>query len=90
MNATGDGHGGVRSETQVIRKEARRVYVYSDADDVIWSKDVETHAKLAESKGFDVRREKWTGSLHVGHMRADPERYWDVVWRAWKDGLDTN
>ncbi|RDW70764.1 TMEM53 family protein [Aspergillus mulundensis] len=57
----------------------RRCYIYSDADELVDWKDVETHASDAEAKGFVVRREKYAGSEHVAHMRADPERYWDTV-----------
>lgn len=57
----------------------RRCYLYSDADRLIDCKDVETHAVEAESKGWIVQREKFQGSQHVGHMRADPGRYWGIV-----------
>ncbi|KAL4971520.1 hypothetical protein BDW66DRAFT_146016 [Aspergillus desertorum] len=57
----------------------RRCYIYSDADELVDWKDVEKHASDAESKGFIVRREKYTGSEHVAHMRADPKRYWNTV-----------
>ncbi|KAL4929251.1 TMEM53 family protein [Aspergillus undulatus] len=57
----------------------RRCYIYSDADELVDWKDVERHADDAESKGFRVRREKFLGSDHVAHMKADPERYWRTV-----------
>ncbi|CBF89721.1 hypothetical protein AN0323.2 [Aspergillus nidulans FGSC A4] len=57
----------------------RRCYIYSDADELVDWKDVERHASDAESMGFVVQREKYTGSEHVAHMRADPERYWNTV-----------
>ncbi|KAL4741029.1 hypothetical protein BDV11DRAFT_79994 [Aspergillus similis] len=57
----------------------RRCYIYSDADELVDWKDVERHASDAESTGFIVHREKYTGSEHVAHMRADPERYWNTV-----------
>ncbi|KAL2812095.1 hypothetical protein BJX63DRAFT_262663 [Aspergillus granulosus] len=57
----------------------RRCYIYSDADELVDWKDVERHASDAESKGFAVRREKFLGSEHVAHMKADPERYWNTV-----------
>lgn len=57
----------------------RRCYMYSDGDRLIDCKDVETHAAEAEASGWKVRREKFQGSQHVGHMRVDPERYWGIV-----------
>ncbi|KAL3461100.1 hypothetical protein BJX64DRAFT_261708 [Aspergillus heterothallicus] len=57
----------------------RRCYIYSDTDELVDWKDVEKHASDAESKGFVVWREKFLGSEHVAHMKADPERYWNTV-----------
>lgn len=57
----------------------RRCYIYSDGDELVDWRDVERHASDAESMGFIVRREKFLGSEHVAHMRADPRRYWDTV-----------
>lgn len=56
-----------------------RCYIYSDADRLIDCQDVETHADAAEASGWIVRREKFQGTQHVAHMRADPERYWKTV-----------
>ncbi|KAL2868708.1 TMEM53 family protein [Aspergillus lucknowensis] len=63
----------------------RRCYIYSDADELVNWEDVESHAFDAESKGFIVRREKFRGSEHVAHMKADPERYWKTVKLYLKD-----
>ncbi|KAI9372141.1 hypothetical protein BJX61DRAFT_459321 [Aspergillus egyptiacus] len=62
----------------------RRCYIYSDTDELVDYRDVEKHAADAESKGFLVRREKFLGSEHVAHMRADPRRYWTTVKRYLK------
>ncbi|KAL4802755.1 hypothetical protein BDV18DRAFT_146509 [Aspergillus unguis] len=85
---------GVRNAVDVARKAIndgrmmrgldkltypRRCYIYSDTDELVDYKDIETHASDAESKGFIVRREKFVGSEHVAHMRADPQRYWNTV-----------
>lgn len=59
-------------------------YIYSDADELVPWKDVEEHAALASRSTHGnrvVQLEKFTGTPHVGHMRADPERYWEVVGR---------
>ncbi|KAJ5787076.1 hypothetical protein N7457_002066 [Penicillium paradoxum] len=57
----------------------KRCYIYSDTDDLVHAGDVESHALDAEAKRWIVRREMFKGSPHVGHMRADPDRYWGVV-----------
>ncbi|KAJ5584671.1 uncharacterized protein N7459_004471 [Penicillium hispanicum] len=54
-------------------------YIYSDADDLVNWQDVERHALESESSGWTVRRERFQGTPHVGHMRADPNRYWAIV-----------
>ncbi|KAB8216101.1 hypothetical protein BDV33DRAFT_179569 [Aspergillus novoparasiticus] len=59
----------------------RRCYIYSDADELVDWRDVERHADEAEARGWVVTREKFLGSPHVSHMRADPERYWGIVKR---------
>lgn len=56
-----------------------RCYIYSDGDDLVNWRDVEKHASESEASGWVVRREKFEGTPHVGHMRAQPERYWSIV-----------
>ncbi|KAJ5167719.1 uncharacterized protein N7482_003313 [Penicillium canariense] len=56
-----------------------RCYIYSDTDDLVDWRDVERHASESEASGWAVRREKFQGTPHVGHMRAQPERYWSIV-----------
>ncbi|KAJ5171267.1 Protein of unknown function DUF829 TMEM53 [Penicillium coprophilum] len=56
-----------------------RCYIYSDTDDLVDWRDVESHAANAEAEGWAVRRESFKNSPHVGHMRAEPDRYWGIV-----------
>ncbi|KAL2019757.1 hypothetical protein VTK56DRAFT_9201 [Thermocarpiscus australiensis] len=65
-------------------REVRRTYVYSEGDRLVDWRDVEGHAGEAERKGFVVRRERFEGSAHVAHARADGERYWRVVRETWE------
>jgi hypothetical protein len=67
--------------------EVRRTYIYSDADPVIPTNAVESHAAEAKEKGFDVRLEKFVGSPHVGHARTDPDRYWRIVKETWEGSV---
>ncbi|QIX02552.1 hypothetical protein AMS68_008069 [Peltaster fructicola] len=64
--------------------ESRRVYIYSDADQLIDKEDVELHALQAQQKGFNVIEEVFVGSPHVAHSRSDPKRYWRIVEDAWR------
>ncbi|KAJ5761056.1 hypothetical protein N7520_008212 [Penicillium odoratum] len=56
-----------------------RYYVYSDADNIVRSENVEEHIRYSESCGVVVRPEKFQGAQHVMAMRTDPERYWAIV-----------
>ncbi|KAJ5820384.1 hypothetical protein N7474_005975 [Penicillium riverlandense] len=56
-----------------------RCYIYSDADELVHWRDVESHADASEARGWIVRRELFQGAPHVSHMRAEPDRYWGIV-----------
>ncbi|KAK9371830.1 uncharacterized protein V1513DRAFT_454345 [Lipomyces chichibuensis] len=64
-------------------KGARRCYIYSDADDIIGTGDVEEHAKEAQQKGWAVELVKFQGSTHVGHYKQNPERYLESIQKTW-------
>ncbi|PYH49957.1 TMEM53 family protein [Aspergillus saccharolyticus JOP 1030-1] len=57
----------------------RRCYLYSEEDQVVAARDVESHAEEVEGRGWEVETVKFEGSGHVSHSKADPERYWGVV-----------
>lgn len=66
--------------------ESRRAYIYSEEDALVDPRDVEEHAASAVRGGFVVAAvEKFAGSAHVAHVRADEARYWGVVKKAWED-----
>jgi hypothetical protein len=67
-------------------RERRRVYVYSERDELVTADMVERHAADAVRKGFEVRLERFRGSAHCAHMLKDPERYWGVVRDTWEGG----
>ena len=53
-----------------------RAYVYSKADKFVDYRAIEEHANHAEKNGFVVvKREKFEGSTHIAHARAEPQRY---------------
>jgi hypothetical protein len=80
--------GGSHNDVTKVREKGR-CYVYSDRDDLVTADMVEEHAADAIRKGWErerVRLEKFRGSGHVAHMKADPERYWRVVRETWEGG----
>ncbi|KAF8629974.1 hypothetical protein AX17_005539 [Amanita inopinata Kibby_2008] len=66
-----------------LQKKSPRLYIYSMKDELIPWRDVESHAKDVEKWCLDVRREMFETSMHVAHMRQDPERYWGTVQGLW-------
>ncbi|EFR00829.1 hypothetical protein MGYG_03833 [Nannizzia gypsea CBS 118893] len=66
-------------DPKLIDSLVKRCYIYSEMDDLISWRDVEEHSLEAEGRGFHVSREKFLGSPHVGHMRLDPSRYWEII-----------
>ncbi|KAJ6171265.1 hypothetical protein N7470_000332 [Penicillium chermesinum] len=67
------------NDSELVGGDPARCYLYSDGDELVGWRDVEDHADEAEGSGLRVRREKFVGSPHVAHMKADPVRYWGVV-----------
>ncbi|OKL60945.1 hypothetical protein UA08_03246 [Talaromyces atroroseus] len=69
---------------QNVPLKSVRLYIYSTSDALIRYQAVEAHAESARAKGFtNVLQERFDGSAHVSHLRVDPERYWNAVWKAW-------
>ncbi|KAK5994131.1 hypothetical protein PT974_07571 [Cladobotryum mycophilum] len=63
---------------------ARRLYLYSEADQVIGWEDIEAHMEEARSKrGFTVESVKFTDSPHCALVLHDPTRYWNAIERFW-------
>ncbi|KEF53965.1 uncharacterized protein A1O9_09760 [Exophiala aquamarina CBS 119918] len=64
-----------------------RIYICSDADDMIPTHDIVEHAAIArrttglsdEAARDAVRVEEFVGSMHVNHVSLHKERYWDAV-----------
>lgn len=71
------------NDKSLFERDAPRVYIYSMADDMVESRDVEEHADAAEKLGCTVSREKFLTSGHAAHMIQDPERYWGIVQKLW-------
>lgn len=63
--------------------EAPRFYLYSTADDLILSADIEDHIKLSENCGITVRRHNFHTSQHVAHERDYSLLYWKLVRETW-------
>ncbi|KAH7420035.1 hypothetical protein BKA64DRAFT_652234 [Cadophora sp. MPI-SDFR-AT-0126] len=71
------------NDPTLFKSRRGRLYLYSTGDRMVGWEDVERHALEAEKNGECVRRERWIGTPHVGHMATDGERYWGAVGRLW-------
>ncbi|KAK4645078.1 hypothetical protein QC761_311420 [Podospora bellae-mahoneyi] len=72
-------------------REVRRGYIYSEGDELVHWRDVESHAEEARRNGFAVvKLEKFRGTGHVAHGRGEgnQERYWGVVRGLWEGRLE--
>jgi uncharacterized protein DUF829 len=69
-------------------KEAKRLYLYSHADTIISSDDIEMFSAAAKETGYQVRGEIFEGTNHVGHMRQHPEQYWSAIASSWRWALN--
>ena len=72
------------NDSAFIPMKARKCYIYSDKDRLVHDGDVEGNADQAEARGYVVRKERFVGSPHVGHMRVDGRRYWGIVRSFWE------
>ena len=61
-----------------------RCYIYTKHDDLVDWRAVEDHGRQAAQKGWKVEMVEFKASSHVGHMKADPERYWNVIRKPWE------
>ncbi len=68
----------------LVDREAKRLYVWSEADRIVGSRDPKEHARLAREEGVQVETLE---EMETGHMQAhvkDQERYWAAVASLWK------
>jgi hypothetical protein len=74
------------NDEDVFDNMVPRVYLYSRADMMVGFEEVDEHADIAESKGWDVTKVHFENSGHCGHVREDEGKYWAGVTEAWKKG----
>ncbi|KAK1751150.1 transmembrane protein 53 [Echria macrotheca] len=94
FNARGGGQLGrvaaIHNEREGrANSEVRRAYIYGPGDKLVRCEDVEWHAADARSKGFQVRLERFEGTVHVAHVRGDGQRYWRITKETWEGGADS-
>jgi len=73
-------------DKEIYNLEAKRCHIYSVKDDMVQWQFVEEHAQEARELGYDVQIERFGESGHCGHLLLDPERYWSIVQKLWREG----
>ncbi|EPE32659.1 alpha/beta-Hydrolase [Glarea lozoyensis ATCC 20868] len=68
---------------QVFRIETPRLYLFSDEDQMVRTKDIAEHAEEAEGLGYIVFREHFGRGKHCALLLEDEGRYWRGVERLW-------
>lgn len=86
--ATGQDNKGIvvfrqLNDDSVFDKAVPRIYLYSKLDEMVGVEEVDEHADLAESKGWNVKRVCFEKSGHCGHVREDEKKYWGAIMEAW-------
>lgn len=82
-------HEGVNDHA-LIDPNCVKGFVYSKEDIIIDWRDVESHAKLAEKKGYRVEKKLIEGAEHVKMFKGagGEEDYWGFVKMIWSMGTD--
>ena len=71
------------NDPTLIDPSARRLYVFSRSDKMIWWEDVIKHCNIGRENGLVAPAEEFHGSMHVAHMVKDPQRYWHLMKSFW-------
>lgn len=61
-----------------------RCYLYSEADELIWWKDIEEHGIDGSRRGTPVTLVRFKESMHCAHIRENEGEYWDAVVDTWE------
>ena len=76
------------NDENIVDSNAKRLYVYSEADRLVGWRDVERNAEDAKVKGFGTPRMlKERNSAHVRHLFDNGERYWKMVDEVWNSRM---
>lgn len=79
------------NDMNLFNEDCVKGYVYSKEDLAIDWKNVESHAAVAEEKGYKVVKKRVQGAEHVQMFRGKggEEAYWGFVKRVWGMGMST-
>jgi hypothetical protein len=67
----------------LIDRDAKRLYVYSEANTIIAARDPKTHLELAKEAGVEVTVLEEKDTLQMQALIKDEERYRRAVKKLW-------
>src|SRR5208282_6946727 len=56
-------------EGNAIGNQTKRLFLYSDKDELVQKESVEKHMRQLKERGYPVRSRNFGKTRHVGHMR---------------------
>lgn len=77
------------SDPRIFGRRARRLYLASDGDVIISSKDVLLHARWAEELGYKVSSIRFENGGHCALVLEDPAKYWGAICESWAEAAST-
>jgi len=71
------------NDWNLVDKSARRLYIYSEADQIVAARDPKAHLELAKEAGVEVTVLAESDTQHMQALVKDGERYWKAVEQLW-------
>jgi hypothetical protein len=69
-------------DDSLIQEEAKRLFLYSEADALVGAQDVRDFAAESAALGYEVELDNFGETRHIMHAMRQPERYWNAVLAA--------
>jgi DNA repair protein RAD57 len=70
----------------VFGSHARRLYLYSAADQMVDFRDVQLHLEAARGRGYQAEGVLFWRSAHCALILEDAARYWTAIEKFWQEG----
>ncbi|KAE9380882.1 hypothetical protein N431DRAFT_136582 [Stipitochalara longipes BDJ] len=72
------------NDWSLVDKNAKRLYIWSEADKIVAARDPREHARLAKEEGVSVETLEEKDLAHMTALVKDGERYWGTVGKFWE------
>ncbi|KAG8168660.1 hypothetical protein KVR01_001409 [Diaporthe batatas] len=72
---------------EIFSAKAARLYLASEADDIVNLQDVEEHRNQALAKGFSADILRFQKAGHCSLIMEDGAAYWDAIASGWERGV---